>query len=46
MDVYVILHQTIIKKYEKSRVFQKDAYISIDFLEKKAEIIKLKNIKI
>ena len=29
----------------KSRVFQKDAYISIDFLEKKTEIIKLKNIK-
>jgi hypothetical protein len=26
----------------KSRFFQKDAYISIDFLEKKTEIIKLK----
>ena len=30
------------KKMRKMRVFQKDAYIGIDFLEKKAEIIKLK----
>ena len=34
-----------LKNMRKSRVFQKDAYISIDFLEKKTEIIKLKNIK-
>src|SRR6201995_3198803 len=31
------------KKMRKMRVFQKDAYIGIDFLEKKAEIIKLKS---
>lgn len=30
------------KKMRKMRLFQKDAYISIDFLEKKTEIIKLK----
>ncbi len=30
------------KKMRKMRLFQKDAYIGIDFLEKKAEIIKLK----
>lgn len=30
------------KKMRKMRVFQKDAYIGIDFLEKKTEIIKLK----
>ncbi len=30
------------KKMRKMRVFQKDAYIGIDFLNKKAEIIKLK----
>ncbi len=30
-----------LKKMRKMRVFQKDAYIGIDFLEKKAEIIKL-----
>lgn len=29
------------KKMRKMRLFQKDAYISIDFLEKKTEIIKL-----
>jgi predicted dehydrogenase len=29
------------KKMRKMRVFQKDAYIGIDFLEKKTEIIKL-----
>jgi predicted dehydrogenase len=34
-----------IKNMRKSRFFQKDAYISVDFLEKKTEIIKLKNIK-
>lgn len=30
------------KKMRKLRLFQKDAYIGIDFLEKKTEIIKLK----
>lgn len=30
------------KKMRKMRIFQKDAYIGIDFLEKKSEIIKLK----
>ena len=31
-----------VKKMRKMRLFQKDAYISIDFLEKKTEVIKLK----
>src|SRR5690625_4466119 len=31
-----------LKKMRKTRLFQKDAYIGIDFLHKKAEIIKLK----
>lgn len=31
-----------LKKMRKMRMFQKDAYISIDFLEKKTEVIKLK----
>ena len=31
------------KKMRKMRLFQKDSYISIDFLEKKTEIIKLKS---
>lgn len=31
------------KKMRKTRLFQKDAYIGIDFLEKKAEIIRLKD---
>ncbi len=30
-----------LKKMRKTRLFQKDAYISIDFLEKKTEIIRL-----
>ena len=30
------------KKMRKMRMFQKDAYIAIDFLEKKTEVIKLK----
>ena len=34
-----------LKNMRKSRVFQKDAYISIDYLEKKTEVIRLKNIK-
>lgn len=32
-----------IKKMRKMRLFQRDAYIGIDFLEKKTEIIKLRN---
>lgn len=31
------------KKMRKMRLFQKDAYIGIDFLDKKTEVIKLKN---
>lgn len=31
------------KKMRKMRLFQRDAYIGIDFLEKKTEVIKLKN---
>jgi len=31
------------KSMRKSRFFQKDAYISIDFLEKKAEVIRMKS---
>jgi predicted dehydrogenase len=31
------------KKMRKIRLFQKDAYIGIDFLEKKTEVIKLKD---
>ena len=34
-----------LKKMRKMRMFQKDAYISIDFLEKKAEVIRLKTEK-
>ena len=30
------------KAMRKSRFFQKDAYISVDFLEKKAEVIRMK----
>lgn len=32
------------KNMRKSRFFQKDAYISVDFLEKQANIIRLKNV--
>ncbi|MBV8253997.1 MAG: Gfo/Idh/MocA family oxidoreductase [Chitinophaga sp.] len=32
-----------LKKMRKMRLFQKDAYIGIDFLDKKSEIIKLKS---
>lgn len=32
-----------LKKMRKMRLFQKDAYIGIDFLDKKTEIIKLKS---
>jgi predicted dehydrogenase len=31
------------KKMRKIRLFQRDAYIGIDFLEKKSEIIKMKD---
>lgn len=34
-----------LKNMRKSRFFQKDAYISVDFLEKKAEIIKLQHVE-
>ncbi|MDF2436716.1 MAG: oxidoreductase [Bacteroidota bacterium] len=33
------------KNMRKSRFFQKDAYISIDFLDKKVDVIRLKNIE-
>ena len=33
------------KKMRKMRMFQKDSYISVDFLDKKTEIIKLKSPK-
>lgn len=32
-----------LKNMRKSRFFQKDAYISVDFLEKKSEIVRMKN---
>ncbi len=32
------------KNMRKSRFFQKDAYISVDFLDKKVDVIRLKNI--
>lgn len=32
-----------LRKMRKMRIFQRDAYISIDFLDKKTEIIKLKD---
>jgi len=32
------------KNMRKSRFFQKDAYISVDFLEKKVEVIKIKDV--
>lgn len=31
------------KAMRKSRFFQKDAYVSVDFLEKKAEVIRMQN---
>ena len=33
------------KSMRKTRIFQKDAYIAVDFLEKKAEIIKMEDAK-
>jgi len=32
-----------LKNMRKTRVFQKDAYISIDFLEKKSELVRIKD---
>lgn len=32
-----------LKKMRKTRFFQKDAYISVDFLDKKCEVVKMKN---
>ncbi len=32
-----------LKKMRKGRFFQKDAYISVDFLEKKCEVVKMKD---
>ncbi|CAM3425541.1 Gfo/Idh/MocA family protein [Aequorivita lipolytica] len=32
-----------LKKMRKARFFQRDAYISVDFLEKKCEVVKMKN---
>lgn len=32
-----------LKKMRKARIFQKDAYISIDYLFKKAEVVKIKD---
>ena len=32
-----------LKKMRKARIFQKDAYISIDYLLKKVEVVKIKN---
>lgn len=33
------------KNMRKSRFFQRDAYVSVDFLDKKVEVIRLKNVK-
>jgi len=33
-----------LKNMRKSRFFQKDAYISIDFLDKKSEVVKMKDV--
>jgi len=34
-----------LKKMRKTRIFQKDAYISVDFLNKKTEIVSLSDVK-
>ena len=34
-----------LKQMRKSRFFQKDAYISVDFLEKATEVVRLKNLE-
>lgn len=33
-----------LKKMRKSRLFQRDAYISVDFLDKKTEVVRMKNV--
>ena len=33
------------KNMRKTRIFQKDAYIAVDFLKKNVEIIRLKNVE-
>jgi predicted dehydrogenase len=33
-----------LKSMRKSRFFQRDAYISVDFLQKKTEVVRLKNV--
>ncbi len=33
-----------LKNMRKARFFQKDAYISVDFLEKKSEVVKMKDV--
>ncbi len=33
-----------LKNMRKTRFFQKDAYVSIDFLEKKSEVVKMKDV--
>ena len=33
-----------LKNMRKTRFFQKDAYISVDFLEKKSEVVRLKSL--
>jgi predicted dehydrogenase len=32
------------KNMRKTRFFQKDAYISVDFLEKKSEVVRMKDV--
>lgn len=34
-----------LKQMRKSRFFQKEAYIAVDFLEKQAEIVRMKNVE-
>ena len=34
-----------LKSMRKSRFFQRDAYISVDFLKKKTEVVRLKNLE-
>lgn len=34
-----------LKQMRKSRFFQKDAYIAVDFLEKKSEIVRMKHVE-
>ncbi|MEM9024933.1 MAG: gfo/Idh/MocA family oxidoreductase, partial [Bacteroidota bacterium] len=34
-----------LKNMRKTRIFQRDAYVSVDFLEKQVEIVKIKNVE-